>query len=62
MTREQLIELMARAVWEHSDETDPWDGLPQSVRDAWFTCQKSALEALARAIPAVHELVNSSMG
>jgi hypothetical protein len=55
MTRNELIEIMARAAWESpaQDPHESWNDLPASIRWEWIAYQSAALEALEHEVPAV---------
>ena len=57
MTRQELVEAMARAAWEASDEPEPWGDLPQSMRSDWIGYQDAALSLLESRMPAVRDVI-----
>ncbi|MFC1596316.1 hypothetical protein ACFL5Q_00020 [Planctomycetota bacterium] len=60
MTRAEIIEAMARAAWEHSDEPEPWDELSTSIRADWVSYQDAALTALEVMLPSLPQLIAES--
>ena len=64
MTRENLLEAMARAAWEgdaESAELPCWQALTQEARDEWIGFQRHALTAMQRLIPGVAELLDRAL-
>ncbi len=60
-TRAELIEAMARAAWEASDETEPWQEMPESMRRDWISYQREALRALEDLIPNVRKVLDAAV-
>ena len=61
MTRDELIEAMARAAWECLDEPEPFDELPNQLRKDWIEYQSAALDELERVLPPAKALLGSCL-
>ncbi len=59
--RAELVEAMARAAWEASDEPEPWQDLPDSMRRDWISYQREALRALEDLVPNVRKVLDAAV-